>query len=200
MLKTIYLYLNKELFPKEIVSFSLVIVLLNFPGFSLAAEDVDETQLSGDYSMTLDVTAISQTRDAEYEDIRNFFHKAEMAIESEDLPALMALYSVNYKNRRQLDKEFAEGVWRRIFANFDKLSSRHNMQLITHEEASGQAVTQCSGLLTGIPKGSSIPVTIDSWDDQRHILVKEGTWKLFGNAGESAIRYGEDEIEIHPLF
>ena len=200
MLKTIYLYLNKELFPKEIARFSLVIVLLNSPGFSLAAEAADETQLSDDYSMHLDVTAISQARDAEYEAIVNFFHRAEMAIESKDLPALMALYSVDYKNRRQLDKEFAEGVWGRIFANFDNLSSRHNMQLVTHEETKGQAVTQCSGLLTGIPKGSSVPVTIDSWDDQMHVLVKEGTWKLFGNAGEPAIRYGEDEIEIHPLF
>jgi hypothetical protein len=61
-------------------------------------------------------------------------------------------------------------------------------------------VTECDGLLTGTPKGENHSVTIDRWDKQRHILVKEGDWKLFGNAGEATQRYGEEDAKLHPLF
>lgn len=190
---------------KRAVSSFLVLVPFIFPCSSLAESggiDVEKANLSDEYSMKFHASAKEKIGEAEYNEISNFFHKAEMAIETEDLESLMALYSERYRNLKKRDKKFAEEVWTKIFANFDNLSAKHMMKLSTYEKRSEHklAVTECSGLLVGTPNGADRPVTIDSWDNQMHILINEGSWKLFGNAGEAVIRYGEDDVEIHPLF
>lgn len=161
----------------------------------------EETQLTEDFSMVMRPPAEGvQVDDNEAQDITNFFHHAERAIQSENIDALMALYSDEYTNQRDGDKQFAAELWKKVFARFDNISSRHSMKLIDYDRAAGLAVTQCSGLLFGMPEGESKPVLIDRWDDQRHILIKEGVWKLLGDSGESTSRSTDTDDSLHPLF
>ncbi len=161
----------------------------------------EETQLTEDFSMVMRPPAEGvQVDDNEAQDITNFFHHAERAIQSENIDALMALYSDEYTNQRDGDKQFATELWKKVFARFDNISSRHSMKLIDYDRAAGLAVTQCSGLLFGMPEGESNPVLIDRWDDQRHILIKEGVWKLLGDSGESTSRTTDTDDSLHPLF
>ena len=161
----------------------------------------EEAQLTEDFSMVMRPPAEGvQIDDNEAQDITNFFHHAERAIQSENIDALMALYSDEYTNQRAGDKQFAAELWKKVFARFDNISSRHSMKLIDYDRAAGRAVTQCSGLLFGMPEGESNPVLIDRWDDQRHILIKEGVWKLLGDSGESTSRTTDTDDSLHPLF
>ena len=173
------------------------LVLTSQPNIAMA----EELKLSDEHSMVMQAPAAHIAIAAsELKNIEEFFHSAEMAIESERIDELMSLYSERYTNLRNGDKQFAREIWIKIFSNFDDISSRHSMQLISYDEISGQAITECSGLLSGTTADSAGPVTIDRWDTQRHILIKEGYWKLFGNAGTSARRYGGEGEEMHPLF
>lgn len=177
--------------------FLLIAALMSLPAPSLAGD----VNLSDEFSMELDASAREKVGDADYHALVNFFHEAERAIESKNLEELMALYSEKYSNRSQ-DKKFAEGVWRKIFLNFDDLSAKHSIELLTYDERTGRpvAVLECSGLLQGTPKGSSQAVTVDSWDKQWHVLIKEDRWRLFGNSGKSKERYGAVDQLTHPLF
>lgn len=192
---------KKGAFMKVAASFMVATPLL-LPGFTLAEADAKKEVLSDEYSMKFDPSAVNKIGESEYTEISNFFHKAEVAIETEDLESLMALYSERYRNLKKRDKRFAEAMWTKIFKNFDNISAKHTMKLSTYEVRNEHklAVTECSGLLVGTPNGANRPVTIDSWDNQLHILINEGDWRLFGNAGEAVKRYGEDEVETHPLF
>ncbi len=170
---------------------------------AIAAPLGDRSGLSEDYSMTLHPAPATIDISAEQQnDIEKFFHRAERAIEAEDLDSLMVLYSERYTNLKNKNKEFARGIWTKIFANFDDLSSRHSMTLINYHDQDGHkvAVTECSGLLTGTPNGENARITIDSWDKQRHVLVNEDSWKLLGNAGKAEKRYGAGDAKTHPLF
>jgi hypothetical protein len=161
----------------------------------------EETQLSNDFAMVMRPPDASiEIDETEAQNIANFFHQAERAIQSENINELMALYSDEYTNQKNGDKQFAAELWGKIFARFDSISSRHSMKLIDYDQAAGHAITECSGLLFGTPEGESNPVLIDRWDDQRHILIKEGDWMLLGTSGESALRYGEKDEKLHPLF
>ena len=179
-------------------SFSSIVLADNNP----VSTEGDKSAYSKNFSMRLHNDARAKVGDEEYDRIANFFHLAERAIEDEDIDALMSLYSDSYTHINNQGREFARGVWLKIFSNFDSIAARHSMRLITHQQSENSyvVVTECSGLLSGIPKGEERAVTIDSWDRQRHILINEGTWKLFGNAGVGKKRYGEDKFESHPLF
>jgi len=160
-----------------------------------------ETQLSDSFSMVMRPPAASVKIDeSEAQDINDFFHHAERAIQSENIDSLMALYSDEYTNSGNGDKHFAAEIWNKIFTRFDNISSRHSMKLIDYDEAAGRAITECSGLLFGTPEGEVGLVVIDRWDNESHILVKEEHWKLLGSSGKSALRYGEKEALLHPLF
>ncbi len=189
--------LKYVLFISQVGTLFLVLVV-SMPSRTSMAED---TQLSDDFAMVMRPPAASvEIDESEAEDIANFFHEAERAIQSENISTLMALYSDEYTNQRNGDKQFATELWSKIFARFDNISSRHSMKLIDYDQAAGRAITECSGLLFGTPEGENNPVLIDRWDDQRHILIKEGDWMLLGNSGKAALRYGETDEELHPLF
>lgn len=189
--------LKKVFILSQVATFLFAFALYMPSGIVMA----QQTPLSDEFSMVMEPPAAGMAIDeAEVQEITDFFHQAERAIESENVDDLMTLYSDKYTNLRNGDKAFAEELWRKIFAEFDNITSRHAMKLIAYDKAAGHAITECSGLLIGTPKGEGSPITIDRWDNQRHILVKEGYWKLFGNAGESAQRYGQEEGRLHPLF
>ncbi|MBJ20094.1 MAG: hypothetical protein GY910_26455 [bacterium] len=166
-----------------------------------AAAFANEAKLSEEHSMHLKPSAIEKVGEENYKRLIQYFQDAERAIESEDLEELMVLYSQRYSNRDQ-DKEFARGVWRKIFDDFDNVSAKHSMELLTYDVRTGQpvAVLECSGLLQGTPKAGGQSVKIDSWDSQWHVLVNEGEWRLYGNSGLSGKRFGSGDQQMHPLF
>jgi hypothetical protein len=73
---------------------------------------------------------------------------------------------------------------------------------IVTAESGGElrAEVTCTGALWGIGTESGQKVTIDSWSDEVHYLVKEdGKWRIIGNAGVApeTPRFGHAP---HPLF
>ena len=189
--------LKNILFTSQAGVLLLVIVLSTQSSTILA----DETELSDDFSMVMQPLEVSiEIDESEVQEISDFFHQAERAIQSENINTLMSLYSEKYTNLRNGDKQFAMELWNKIFARFDNIASRHSMKLINYDKGTRQAITECNGILFGTPKGEKSLVVIDRWDNQRHILIKEGDWKLLGNSGESALRYGEKGVKLHPLF
>ena len=160
-----------------------------------------ETQLSEGFAMVmLPPAATVEIDENEAQAVNDFFHHAEYAIQSENIDSLMALYSDKYTNSKSGDKNFATEIWNKIFARFDNVSSRHSMRLIEYDKASDTAITECSGLLFGTPAGGTGLVVIDRWNNEHHIMTKEGQWKLLGTTGETALRYGEKDALLHPLF
>lgn len=189
--------LNYVLFLNQIGKF-LIIFVLSIQARTTMAQ---ETQLSDGFSMVMQPPAASiEIDESEAQDINDFFHHAERAIQSENIDSLMALYSDKYTNSKNGDKHFAAEIWNKIFARFDDISSRHSMKLIDYDKAAGRAITECNGLLFGTPEGENGLIIIDRWDNQSHILIKEEHWKLLGSSGESALRYGEKDAMLHPLF
>lgn len=172
-----------------------------FPGVAIA----EQHRLSDKYSMDVDPAAKQQLGEQTYKEVMAFFHAAEEAIETKDLPALMALYSDSY-SAGDHDKKSAEQTWRRIFSTFDTMAMLHRMKLEKTSAGKNMVVFKCTGLLAGVPvqRGGAVtsdkPITIDNWTNQDHILVKEaGKWKLIGTYGLERKRLWFDK-PMHPLF
>jgi len=158
-----------------------------------------EHRLSDKYSMKIDPAAKQQLGEKTFNEVMAFFHSAEKAIETKDLEALMALYSDNYSDGVH-DKSSAELIWARIFATFENIAMHHNMKLEKASSGKNMVVFQCSGLLLGVPDVKKVPITIDNWTNQEHVLVKEaGKWKLIGTYGTERKRLWFDK-PMHPLF
>lgn len=150
------------------------------------------------FTVYLDPNSQKQLGEKNYNEILDFFKKAETAIEANDIDGVMALYSKNYVNGLH-DKKSAKRIWKRIFKLFDGMATKHMMKLVTHSNGN-VAVISCSGFLMGIPKGEKDLITIDHWANQDHIIAKEGgKWKLIGTSGKEEKRFWFDK-PLHPLF
>ncbi len=173
----------------------LLIAISLFTGVAFGAEP----QLSDQYSMHVDPDAKQKMGEKNFNEVMAFFHAAEKAIETEDMEALMTLYSDNYSDGEH-DKKSAKLIWERIFARFDTMSTRHNMKFEKMSADKNMVVFQCNGLLLGVPDINKGPITIDNWNNQEHVLVKEsGKWKLIGTYGPERKRLWFDK-PMHPLF
>ena len=98
--------LNRVLFVSQIGTLFFVIA------FSMQVRDsmAEETQLSDGFAMVMRPPADGVEIDkGEAEDIENFFHQAERAIQSENIDTLMALYSDEYTNQRDGDTSPGSG-------------------------------------------------------------------------------------------
>lgn len=164
----------------------------------------EEYKLSDKHDVYVDYAAEKQLGEQTFNELMEFFHEAEKAIETKDVGTLMGLYSDSYTDGEH-DKKSAEEIWKRIFATFDMMATRHNMRLVKMAKDKNMVIFRCSGLLLGVPnpntkmkqKGLS---TIDNWAQQDHILVKEaGKWKLIGTYGMERKRLWFDK-PMHPLF
>jgi len=196
---------------------SFLIAATLFTGAASGAEH----QISDKYSMEVDPAAKQQLGEQTFNEVMMFFHAAEKAIETKDLEALMALYSDNYADGEH-DKKSAKKIWERIFSTFDTMATHHNMKLEKVSVDKNMIVFQCSGLLLGVPDPNKRPftitapffvplkvdvhdpkkgpTTIDNWNKQNHVLVKEaGKWKLIGTYGLEHKRLWFDK-PMHPLF
>ena len=178
---------------------SVLLAISLFTGVAIG----EEQQISDKYSMEIDPAAKQQLGEQTFNEVMMFFHAAEKAIETKDLKTLMALYSDNYRDGDH-DKKSAEQTWQRIFATFDTMAMFHKMKLEKMSADRNMVVFRCNGLLAGIPSHNGapnkVPITIDNWNNQDHILVKEaGKWKLIGTYGLERKRLWFDK-PMHPLF
>lgn len=164
----------------------------------------EEYKLSDKHDLYVDYATEQQLGEQIFKELMVFFHDAEKAIETKDMNTLMDLYSDSYTDGEH-DKKSAEEIWKRIFATFDKMATRHNMRLVKMAKDKNMVIFRCSGLLLGVPNpGAKIKqkglVTIDNWAQQDHVLVKEaGKWKLIGTYGTERKRLWFDK-PMHPLF
>ncbi len=173
----------------------ILIAVSLFAGTAMGGEH----RLSDRYTMEVDPAAKQKLGEQTFNELMLFFQEAERAIETKDLEALMALYSENYSNGDH-DKKAAKKIWERIFATFDTMAMRHNMSLGKVSTEKNMVVFQCNGLLLGVPDTKKMPITIDNWNNQEHVLVKEaGQWKLIGTYGLERKRLWFDK-PMHPLF
>ena len=176
-----------------------ILILLLTVSFAAGTAISSEHRFSDQYVMDVDEDAKKQLGDQVFNEIIAFFDSAEKAIETKDLPALMELYSDNYKDGEH-DKQSAERIWKRIFSRFDGMATHHNMELVNVSAEKNMIILSCSGLLLGVPDPEQRAITVDNWTQQNHMLVKEGgLWKLIGSYGKDRKRLWFDK-PMHPLF
>jgi len=175
------------------------ILILLAIGFVASTAIADEHRFSDHYAMQIDPDAKQQLGEQTYNEVVAFFNLAEKAIETKDLPMLMALYSENYRNGEH-DKKSAEQIWKRIFSRFEGMATHHYMKFVNVSADKNMVILKCSGLLLGVPDPEERAITVDNWTLQDHVLVKEaGVWKLIGTYGKDHKRLWFDK-PMHPLF
>ena len=156
-------------------------------------------QSSDRYFVTIDPAAKQQLGEQTFNEVTMFFLTAEEAIETKNLEVLMGLYSDNYRDG-DLDKKSVDTAWRRIFSRFDTMATLDNMKVVKVSADRNMVVLQSNGLLLGTPSPNKGLTTIDNWNKQDRILVKEaGKWQLIATYGLERKRLWFDK-PMHPLF
>lgn len=167
-------------------------------GMQIQSSQTNVYQASDRYTLNIDPAAKQQLGEQTFNEVTMFFQKAKKAIETKNMDALMAQYSDNYRDG-DLDKKSVEQAWRKIFARVDSPATLNNLKLVSISADRNMVVLQSSGLLVGVPGDERWPVTIDNWNKQDHILIKEaGEWKLIGIYGLERKRLWFDK-PMHPL-
>ena len=148
------------------------------------------------------VTSAQVVADQEtVKEILAVFERAEQTIQVRDVDGLMALYSKRY-NYHKLRKSDARRIWEEIFEHYHKVHSTHLFTDIRTAavDRETRAEVTCTGALWGLADETGQKVTVDSWFEEVHYLVKEdGAWRIIGNAGSAfeTPRFGHAP---HPLF
>lgn len=175
-------------------------LLLVFPGMGDAKEEAAHQHVwSPNYVLNIDPVSGGMVGKEAFRKVGEFFADAERAIETKDLPGLMALYSEGYMNGTHRKADIAI-TWKTIFADFNSLAMVHNMRFITTDAHSNVIIVRCSGILVGEHKAEKGPVALDSWMNADHVLVKEdGKFRIIGSEGAEQKRLWFDK-PLHPLF
>ena len=130
------------------------------------------------------------------------FDRAEVAVQHADLDALMDFYAKAY-NYHGLKRSDVRRVWSEVFTHYEQLTSKHVFTELKLVKAGGvrKAYVTCTGGLYGTAKETGKPITIDSWVQEVHYLVREkGGWKFLGNAGGTSPSAPPASAPHHPLF
>ncbi|HET7909400.1 MAG TPA: hypothetical protein VFL19_01725 [Nitrospira sp.] len=130
------------------------------------------------------------------------FERAETAVQHADLASLMLFYEKDY-NYHGLKRSDVERVWAEVFDHYRHIRSKHVFTelKVVHAGSMTKAFVTCTGGLYGVEKESGKPVTIDSWVNEVHHLVKEGSaWKFLGNVGGEIPQVPATSAPHHPLF
>jgi ketosteroid isomerase-like protein len=130
------------------------------------------------------------------------FDRAEAAVQKADLEALMDFYAKGY-NYYGLKRSDVRRVWSEVFTHYEQLASKHvftELKLV-RDGGERKVYVTCTGGLYGTEKQTGKPITIDSWVQEVHHLVKEeGGWKFLGNAGGTSLSAPPASAPHHPLF
>jgi len=135
-------------------------------------------------------------------EITSTFDRAEEAIRSHDLEALMSLYAQDYRYHG-IGKAGVRKIWADLFARYDHITNLHAFSSIKVTGSDPNRIVQitCTGALHGTAKSSKKPIPIDSWYKEIHYLVKEqGTWRILGSSGGEAPAVLPFGTAPHPLF
>lgn len=114
---------------RYIIVFSLTLVLTAV--FTLYSPTVVfATELSLEHSAFFDPHTQKLVGEKTAKGVAKFFHDAEMAIETENIDALMSLYSHSYVNGPHT-KQSMRLLWLQLFKKYRELVTVHNMRFIT---------------------------------------------------------------------
>jgi hypothetical protein len=130
------------------------------------------------------------------------FDLAEAAVQQADLEALMPFYAKAY-NYHGLKEADVRRVWEEVFTHYRAISSRHVFTKFQIIKADGRvkAYVTCTGGLYWTDTESGKPITLDSWVDEIHYLVREdGLWRFHGNAGGVKEPSPVGSAPHHPMF
>ncbi len=130
------------------------------------------------------------------------FDHAEKALQKQDLTALMEFYAPGY-NYHALHVADVERIWGEVFEHYRQLSSTHlfsDMQVVQTSDGTRVEVT-CTGGLYGTDLQSGALITLDSWFQEVHYLVRDkGGWRFVGNKGGVPRSAPFSSSPHHPLF
>jgi len=130
------------------------------------------------------------------------FERAERALEQQDLPALMQFYAPGY-NYHGLHVADVGRIWGEVFEHYRALSSTHlfsAMKIVQAEDGPRVELT-CTGGLYGAETQSGARVTLDSWFQEVHYLVRDKQgWRFLGNRGDAPRSAPFSSSPHHPLF
>jgi ketosteroid isomerase-like protein len=130
------------------------------------------------------------------------FDQAEVAVQQADLDALLLFYAKSY-NYHGLKRSDVRRVWSEVFAHYGQVTSKHVFTELKVVQSGSvrKAYVTCTGGLYGTEKETGKPITIDSWVNEVHFLVKEKEgWKFLGNVGGASIAAPPASAPHHPLF
>ena len=136
------------------------------------------------------------------QDIMAAFERAEAAVNTQDLDALMKFYAkaFNYHGLKEAD---VRRIWGEVFEHYRGVSSTHLFSDITLLRDGSQLRVEvtCTGGLYGTERKTGKAITLDSWFHEVHYLVKEeGAWRFVGNAGDAPTAAPFASVPHHPLF
>jgi len=130
------------------------------------------------------------------------FEQAELAMQTQDLDRIMALYSDDYLYHG-LKKADVRKIWKQLFDHYKELESFHTFSVVRTVGSGGKQVAEitCSGVVWGTSKDTTLRSPVDSWYEEIHHLKKEnGRWRIVGNAGGESIPVLQFGVAPHPLF
>jgi len=129
------------------------------------------------------------------------FDRAQEAIRAHDLDAMMALYAPDY-HHRDLKKADIRQIWDELFAHYDFIANIHTFSAIKIAGPATRPTAEitCTGSLWASSVETKERISIDSWNQEVHHLVREEDgWRIVGHLGGKPVipQFGSAP---HPLF
>jgi hypothetical protein len=161
---------------------------LAFPGGAAAL-----TQILPEATVEADQQSVAE--------LIGMFDRAEEAIRSRDLNAMMGLYAANYRYHG-LKRDDVRKIWADLFARYDLISNIHTFSAIKVSKTGKDTTAEitCTGAVWANSRDTKQRIPIDSWYQEVHRLVKgRDGWRIVGNLGgdQTIRRFG---TAPHPLF
>ncbi|MFO0775753.1 MAG: nuclear transport factor 2 family protein [Nitrospiraceae bacterium] len=142
------------------------------------------------------------TADPLVREVLDAFERAESGVQQQDLEALMQLYAPAF-NYHGLHITDVRRIWTEMFEHYRAMSSTHLFSniVIVREGNQLRAEVTCTGGLYGADRKTGSKITLDSWFEEVHYLVKDGScWRLMGNRGDAPSFTPASSAPHHPLF
>lgn len=129
------------------------------------------------------------------------FDRAQEAIRSQDLDAMMELYAPDY-HYRDLKKADIRQIWAELFSHYDFIANIHTFSAIKIAGTATRPTAEitCTGSLWASSVETKERISIDSWNQEVHHLVREKDgWRIVGHLGGKPVirQFGSAP---HPLF